>query len=211
MSEDFNKERELMVESQVKARGVVNERVLEALRKVPRHEFVPEKIQGQAYNDEPLAIGSGQTISQPYIVAYMTEMLQIKKGDRILEVGTGSGYQTAVLAEIADQVFSIEILETLSLQAQAVLENLGYKKIRFKVGDGAFGWKKYAPYDGIIVTAAPTQVPEALQEQLKLGSRLIVPVGEMFQDLILVTSGKNKNKKKKLISVRFVPLVRKPS
>ncbi len=196
-----------MVDTQIEARGVKDKKVLAAMRKVPRHLFVPENMKLYAYQDEPLLIGEGQTISQPYIVAYMSEALQLKGHERILEVGTGSGYQAAILAEIVKEVFSVELLESLSLHAQDVLKNLSYKNIHFKVGDGTLGWKEHAPYDAIIVTAAPPKVPKALQDQLVTGGRMVIPVGAAFQELVLVTKEKRKFKKKKLLPVRFVPLI----
>ncbi len=196
-----------MVDAQIEARGVKNEKVLAAMRKVPRHLFVPENMKLYAYQDEPLLIGEGQTISQPYIVAYMSEALQLKGHERVLEVGTGSGYQAAILAEIVKEVFSVELLESLSLHAQDVLKKLGYKNIHFKIGDGTLGWKEHAPYDAIIVTAAPTKVPKALQDQLITEGRMVIPVGAAFQELVLVTKEKRKFKKKKLLPVRFVPLI----
>jgi len=196
-----------MVESQIKNRGVKDARVLEAMKKVPRHMFVSREMIPYAYSDEPLPIGQGQTISQPYIVAYMTETLQLTGKERVLEVGTGSGYQAAILAEIAKEVYTIDILEELSLKAQRILSQLGYKNIYFKIGDGTLGWPEYAPYDGIIVTAAPSKVPEALQKQLGISGSMIIPVGSTFQELVLITRGKKKFKKKKLLPVRFVPLI----
>jgi len=196
-----------MVASQIEARGVKDKKVLEAMRNVARHMFVPENMKSYAYQDEPLSIGQGQTISQPYIVAYMTEVLQLEGDERVLEVGTGSGYQAAILAEIVKEVFTVEIIKELSRQAQKVLEKLGYENIHFKVGDGTLGWKEYAPYDAIMVTAAPAKVPKALQEQLEIQGRLVIPVGSMFQELVLVTREKKKFKKKRLLPVRFVPLV----
>ncbi len=196
-----------MVDAQIEARGVKDQKVLAAMRKVPRHLFVPENMKLYAYQDEPLLIGEGQTISQPYIVAYMSEALQLKGHERILEVGTGSGYQAAILAEIVKEVFSVELLESLSLNAQDVLKKLSYKNIYFRVGDGTLGWKEHAPYDAIIVTAAPTKVPKALQDQLKSGGKMVIPVGAAFQELVLVTKEKRKFKKKKLLPVRFVPLI----
>lgn len=207
MKKNFEQEREKMVESQIKQRGVKDEKVLNAMRKVPRHMFVSKNMKSYAYNDEPLPIGEGQTISQPYIVAYMTEVLQLKEDERILEIGTGSGYQAAILAEIAKEVYTIEIIQALSLKAQDVLIELGYKNIYFKIGDGTLGWKEQAPYDAIIVTAAPGKVPESLQQQLKISGKMIIPVGSTFQELILVIREKKKYKKKKLLPVRFVPLI----
>lgn len=196
-----------MVETQIEARGVKGDKVLGAMRKVPRHLFVPENMKLYAYRDEPLVIGEGQTISQPYIVAYMTEALQLKGHERILEVGTGSGYQAAVLAEIVQEVFSVELLESLSLKAQDTLKRLEYKNIHFRIGDGTLGWKERAPYDAIMVTAAPAKVPKALQEQLTIGGKMIIPVGAAFQELVLLTREKRKYKKKILLPVRFVPLI----
>ncbi len=196
-----------MVKSQVEARGIKDKRVLAAMRKVPRHAFIPETMVPYAYNDEPLPIGDGQTISQPYIVAYMTEKLALKEDDKVLEVGTGSGYQTAILAEIASEVYTVEIIERLSLRAREVLDQQAYKNISFKIGDGSHGWADYAPYDAIMVTAAPESVPETLQNQLKLSGRMIIPVGMTFQELILVVREKKKFKQKRLLPVRFVTLI----
>jgi len=207
MKNEFIEKRERMVETQIEARGVKDDKVLEAMRKVPRHLFVPENMKLYAYRDEPLIIGEGQTISQPYIVAYMTEALQLKGHERVLEVGTGSGYQAAVLAEITQEVFSVELLESLSLRAQDTLKKLGYKNIHFRIGDGTLGWKERAPYDAIMVTAAPAKVPKALQEQLTIGGKMIIPVGAAFQELVLLTREKRKYKKKILLPVRFVPLI----
>ncbi len=196
-----------MVERQLRARAIRDPNVLQAMQKVPRHEFVPDTMQKYAYNDEPLPIGDGQTISQPYIVAYMTEILKLGKTHRVLEVGTGSGYQTAVLAEIAHQVFSVEIVQSLSQRAQNILDRLGYKNIHFRIGDGSLGWLEHSPFDAVIVTAAPAKIPSALEEQLQIGGRMIVPVGEVHQDLVLLTREEKKTKRKILIPVRFVPLV----
>ncbi len=207
MKKNYNRERERMVKSQIEARGIKDKNVLEAMRMIARHKFVSEDMNSFAYNDEPLPIGEGQTISQPYIVAYMTEMLHLKKEERILEVGTGSGYQAAILAEITSEVYTVEIIESLSLKAQKVLKELGYTNIYFKIGDGSFGWREYAPYDAIIVTAAPEKIPDALQEQLKISGRMIIPVGMTFQELILITREKKKFRKKRLLPVRFVPLI----
>lgn len=207
MAKDYKKERERMLEAQLKARGIKDEKVLKAMRKVPRHLFVPDNMKVHAYNDEPLLIGEGQTISQPYIVAYMTEVLSLKKNERVLEIGTGSGYQAAILAEIVDKLYTVEVVSSLSHKAQEVLSKLGYRNIDFKISDGNFGWKENAPFDAIIVTAAPSQIPKSLLEQLKNNGNMVVPVGITFQELVLVTREKKKFKKKKLIPVRFVPLV----
>jgi len=204
---NFRTERNTMVENQIEARGIKDDYVLKAMHKVPRHIFVPETMRKYAYNDEPLPIGKGQTISQPYIVAYMTEVLELNGKDKVLEIGTGSGYQTAVLAEIAQEVYTVEIVAELSQKAQNLLDEEGYDNIYFHIGDGTYGWQKHAPYDAIMVTAAPPRIPEKLQEQLKINGRMIVPVGDTFQELVLIVRGKSKFKKKKLLPVRFVPLV----
>ncbi len=204
---NFQEEREQMVKNQIEARGIKDQRVLTAMRRIPRHLFVPENMMGYAYHDEPVPIGEGQTISQPYIVAYMTEVLELKGNERVLEVGTGSGYQTAILAELAREVFSVEIVESLSLKAQQVLKNLNYSNISFKIGDGTLGWEEFAPYDAIMVTAAPVKVPRALEEQVKAKGRMVIPVGFAFQELVLVIREKKKFKRKKLLPVRFVPLI----
>ena len=171
---------ERMVAEQIRARGVADPRVLAALRRVPRHRFIPEHLWSQAYADYPLPIGEDQTISQPYIVALMTEILELKETDRVLEVGTGSGYQAAILAELAAQVFSIDRKGGLADYARSILESLGYRNIRIRVGDGTLGWPEEAPFDGIIVTAGAPQVPRPLVEQLARGGRLVIPVGDAF-------------------------------
>lgn len=196
-----------MVEIQLAARGIKAENVLDAMRKVPRHIFVPDELLAHAYNDEPLPIGEGQTISQPYIVAYMTEILSLKGEERVLEIGTGSGYQTAILGELVRQVFTVELIEALSLRAQKVLRELKYSNIFFKVADGTRGWSDEAPFDAIMVTAAPDKVPHSLEDQLKVGGRMIIPVGSAIQELVCVTRGKTRFKRKRLLPVRFVPLV----
>jgi protein-L-isoaspartate(D-aspartate) O-methyltransferase len=198
-----------MVETQIAARGISDARVLTAMRKIPRHRFVPENVQRHAYDDEPLPIGYGQTISQPYIVAFMTEALALSGGERILEVGTGSGYQTAVLAEVAGIVWTVEIHAALSERAKAVLGELGYMNIRFRVGDGGEGWPENAPYDAIIVTAAPESVPRALRDQLADGGRLIIPLGSDSQELVLIGRTGGRFEETPLLPVRFVPLVGK--
>lgn len=204
----FAEQREKMVKNQIMKRGVTSEKVVEALRNVKRHFFVPEDLRGRAYEDRPLPIGYGQTISQPYIVALMTEALELSEPDKVLEVGTGSGYQAAVLAEIVDKVYTIEIVEPLGEQAKERMENLGYDNVEVKIGDGYKGWPKEAPFDAIIVTAAPTEIPEPLKEQLAEGGKMIIPVGERFaQELVLLEKKKGKLKRKNIIPVRFVPLV----
>jgi len=198
-----------MVDQQIAARGVRDPKVLEAMRKVPRHLFVPQQYRSEAYNDYPLGIGHGQTISQPYIVAYMTEQLCLKGHEKVLEIGTGSGYQAAVLAEIADSVFSIEIICELERQAARILKENGYKNVYTKCGDGYAGWKEHAPFDAIMITAAPPSIPQPLVEQLAVGGKLIAPVGNFVQDLILVTKTEKGVKEEKLIGVRFVPMTGK--
>jgi protein-L-isoaspartate(D-aspartate) O-methyltransferase len=207
MKDDFETQRERMVETQIKARGVADGKVIEAMGKVPRHLFVPENMRSYAYGDEPLPIGEGQTISQPYIVAYMTEVLELRGEERVLEVGTGSGYQTAILATLAKEVYTVEIVSALSFRAQEILKRLDYSNIFFKIGDGTSGWKEYAPYDAIIVTAAPASVPQALEDQLTVNGKMIIPVGYEFQELVLVIREKEKIQKRNLLPVRFVPLI----
>lgn len=199
-----------MVEYQIESRGVKDSRVLEAIKKVPRHLFVPENLQNLAYNDEPLPIGSGQTISQPYIVAYMTEILELKQDDRVLEIGTGSGYQAAILAELVDSLFTIEILPQLSKNAAEILKKLEYENIYFKIGNGFYGWPENAPFDAIIVTAAPEKIPQPLIDQLNEGGRMIIPVGDFFQELYLMRKTDSGIKKEKKLPVRFVPLQGEP-
>jgi len=205
-SQEDRRKRELMVRDQIERRGVRDERVLEAMRAVPRERFVDKNDREFAFHDGPLSIGHGQTISQPYIVAYMTEMLAIGAGDRVLEIGTGSGYQTAVLAELAAEVYTIEIVETLSVRAQGLLRELAYSNIQFRAGDGSLGWSEAAPFDAIMVTAAPDRTPERLIEQLADGGRMIVPVGSYEQYLELVTRRGGAVERRELIGVRFVPM-----
>ncbi|MCD6565156.1 MAG: protein-L-isoaspartate(D-aspartate) O-methyltransferase [Bacteroidales bacterium] len=191
---------------------VTDKKVLDAMKEVPRHKFVPGHQLANAYRNYPLSIGSGQTISQPLIVAHMTELLEIEPGDRILEIGTGSGYQAAVLSELTPHIFTIEIIEKLGLRAKKVLNNLGYKTIKVKIGDGYFGWEEFAPYDGIIVTCAPEDIPAPLIDQLRPGGRIVIPVGKegWIQNLVVVKKNKNgKISEKKLYGVRFVPMTGK--
>jgi len=195
-----------MVEEQIEARGIKDSLVLAAMRKVPRHLFVPERYRSEAYADHPLPIGYGQTISQPYIVAYMTEALRLKGGEKVLEIGTGSGYQAAVLAEIADSVFTIEIIPELAESARERLRRLGYKNIFVLCGDGYRGWPEHAPFDAIIVTAAPDHIPGPLVEQLKVGGRMVIPVGSVYQELFLVVKTERGVEKRPLLPVRFVPM-----
>jgi protein-L-isoaspartate(D-aspartate) O-methyltransferase len=208
--EDFAKKRQRMVERQIKARGVTNKIVLEAMEKIPRHMFVPEKYRQFSYYDQPLPIGQGQTISQPYIVALMTELLDVDKDDIVLEIGTGSGYQAAVLSVIIHELYTIEIVEELGVQAGERLKDLGYDNVNVKIADGSLGWPDKAPFDGIIVTAAAEKIPEPLIKQLKPGGRMVIPVDSSFfgQDLLIVDKDKAGNIiTTKTIPVRFVPLV----
>ena len=185
-------------------------RVLEAMRKVPRHRFMPESQRAHAYDDRPLPIAQGQTISQPYIVALMSELADVKPGDTVLEVGTGSGYQAAVLAEMGVKVFSIEIIELLAKQATATLSGLGSgNKVEVRHGDGYAGWPERAPFDAVIVTAAPPKIPKPLKQQLKVGGRLVIPVGKHYQSLIRVTRTKDGFREESVIPVRFVPMTGK--
>jgi len=198
--------REQMVREQIAARGVEDPRVLAAMRSIPRHELVPQEFRAYAYADRPLPIGEGQTISQPFIVAYMTEQLKLTGEERVLEIGTGSGYQAAVLSELAREVYSIEIVPDLASRASKDLLRLGYDNVHVRQGDGYRGWPEEAPFDAIIVTAAPEQIPEPLIEQLRIGGRLIAPVGDYWQELVLVTRDESGTRREKLIGVRFVPM-----
>lgn len=208
--QDYSKIREAMVKTQIEARGVKDPATLAAMRKVPRHKFIAGNQAADAYDDGPLPIGYGQTISQPYIVAYMTEIVNPKPGHTVLEIGTGSGYQAAVLAEIVKKVYTIEIIEPLGKQAAARLKNLNYKNIEVKIADGYDGWKEHAPYDAIIVTAAAEYIPPPLKDQLKDGGRMIIPVGSpyMTQQLMLIEKSGNKYKTRSMMPVRFVPFKR---
>lgn len=208
--ERYAMERKDMVSHQIKARGIHDEATLNAIGKVPRHLFVPDNMKTRAYRDGPLSIGFGQTISQPYIVAFMTASLGLKENDRVLEIGTGSGYQAAVLSEIVDSVFTVEIVEDLANAVEKKLNDFGYRNIRVKSGDGFYGWKEYAPYDKIIVTAAAEEIPPLLIEQLNEGGRMIIPIGPEFgvQYLVLLEKKYGKIEKRKMLSVRFVPFTR---
>ncbi len=200
-------QREQMVERQIRNRGVSDERVLDAMRTVERHRFVPGALQDEAYADTPLPIGHGQTISQPYIVAFMTEAVRIGPKDKVLEIGTGCGYQAAVLAELAREVYTIEILKPLAEKAKETLDSLGYGNIEVRNGDGYKGIPEHAPYDAIVVTAAPTEIPEVLIGQLKPGGRMVVPVGSFYQQLYLITRTEEGYETESLLPVRFVPMV----
>jgi len=203
---EYEMKRKRMVETQIQARDIKDPLVLRAMLKVPRHLFIPESNIAYAYDDGPLPIGEGQTISQPYIVALMTELAELKPDSKVLEIGTGSGYQAAILAEICKEVCTIEIIEKLGRKAEEKLKDLGYKNIFVKIGDGYQGWKDHAPFDAIIVTAAPEHIPQPLLDQLKLGGRLIIPVGELFQELVLVRKSEKGITKENITGVRFVPM-----
>lgn len=206
----FEIKRKEMVKKQIQARGIADKNTLKALEVVPRHLFVPEEYQDQAYDDGPLPIGYGQTISQPYIVAYMTELLKVGPDDVVLEIGTGSGYQAAILSRIIKKVYTVEIVEELGLAAKERLKALNYDNVEVKIGDGYYGWEEHAPYSGIIVTAASEYIPPPLIKQLKDKGRMIIPVGSPFsvQNLMLVEKSGDKIRTKSLIPVRFVPLTR---
>ena len=197
-----------MVEQQIQARGVADPRVLAAMRKVPRHRFVDAGLASSAYDDRPLPIGHAQTISQPYIVAYMTELLRLAPGAKVLEIGTGCGYQAAVLAELAREVYTIEIVKPLADCASRTLKDLGYTSIRVRHGDGYGGWPDQAPFDGIVVAAAPDHVPPALIAQLAVGARLVIPVGDADQEIRVITKTATSHREERLLPVRFVPLTR---
>lgn len=203
----LDEQRRRMVESQIRARGVRDPRVLDAMARVPRHVFVPAQLEREAYEDRPLAIGHDQTISQPYIVAFMTELCAIRPDSKVLEIGTGSGYQSAILAQLADQVYTIERIEPLHEQALRVLNQQGYRNIHFRLGDGYAGWPEEAPFDAIMVTAAPPAVPDALRHQLANGGQLVVPVGGDHQDLVVVTRHGKEWSERTVLPVRFVPMV----
>ncbi|HSH09772.1 MAG TPA: protein-L-isoaspartate(D-aspartate) O-methyltransferase [Oceanipulchritudo sp.] len=201
-------QRQRMVENQLRARGIADETVLSAMNRVPRHEFLPDSLQDIAYADGPLPIGKGQTISQPYVVAAMSEALDVQPGMRVLEIGTGSGYQAAILAEMGLQVYTVEFIPELAQEAQSLLNAMGYTSIHFRCGDGNYGWEEEAPFDGIIVTAAPPEVPPAFAEQLSPGCNLVIPVGRYEQDLRVYHKNEDGSLSSwSLFGVRFVPLV----
>jgi len=196
-----------MVRSQIEARGVKDARVLEVMRRIPRHLFVPADHKAQAYADYPLPIGSGQTISQPYIVALMTELADLTPTEKVLEIGTGSGYQSAVLSRLAGEVYSIEIVPELARESAGRLRDLGYGNVTVKEGDGYRGWPEHAPFDAILVTAAPDRIPQPLLDQLAPGGRMVIPVGSFFQELKVLTKDRNgKISEKDILPVRFVPM-----
>lgn len=196
-----------MVENQIISRGIQNSRVIDAMLKVKRHLFVPKDYIDSAYSDNPIPIEKGQTVSQPYIVALMSELLNPEPGKKILEIGTGSGYQTAILSEIGCEVYSIEIIEDIAIKTHRILDDLGYSNIKFKIGDGYEGWEEHAPFQGIIVTAAPAQIPEKLVDQLSTDGRLVIPVGDTNQELLLIEKTIEGITKKRVTSVRFVPMI----
>jgi len=204
--EEHARARERMVQEQLEGRDIRDPRVLEAMRHVPRHELVPQGVRPYAYEDRPLPIGRGQTISQPYVVAAMTEALALDGHERVLEVGTGSGYQAAVLSSLCREVYSIELEPELADRARADLDRLGYHNVHVRRGDGYRGWPEQAPFDAIVVTAAPPEVPQALIEQLAVGGRMAIPVGETFQDLLLLRRTDEGVERKVLMGVRFVPM-----
>ncbi len=205
---DFPKARAKMVEEQILDRGIKDPRVLAAMKKVPRHLFVEEALQNQAYNDRPLPIGEKQTISQPYMVALMTEALELKGNERVLEIGTGSGYQTAILAELAQEVYSIERIRSLAIRARKLLYDLGYFNVEIKIFDGTLGWPEKSPFDAILVTAGSPDIPRPLYDQLSLGGKLVIPVGNTeIQDLIRVRKAAEGMKKESLGGCRFVKLI----
>jgi protein-L-isoaspartate(D-aspartate) O-methyltransferase len=201
--------REAMVATQIEARGVRDGKTLAAMRAVPRHEFVPPALAGEAYEDHPIPIGHGQTISQPYIVGFMTEALSLHGGERVLEVGTGSGYQAAVLSRIAAQVYTIEIVAPLAEESAERLRRLGYANVHVRAGDGYLGWPEEAPFDAVIVTAAAPRVPEPLKRQLRDGGRLILPLGDDAQELVVVTRRGDTFVERRVLPVRFVPMTGK--
>ena len=204
----WHKKAEDMVKNQLVRRGIQNEGVLRVMRETPRHLFIPDHLKDMAYEDGPLPIGEGQTISQPYIVALMTELLELTENHRVLEIGTGSGYQAAVLSSLVKEVYSIEILKSLAETADKKLRDMQYHNVIVKWGDGYLGWEKYAPFDAIIVTAAPNEVPQALVDQLIIGGILVLPVGTRSQKLKVITKAQNGDiGERDVISVRFVPMV----
>ncbi len=207
---NFIEMRKAMVKYQLEQRGIYNNDVLDAMRQVPRHHFVPEDKKIYAYSDSPVGIGHQQTISQPFMVAYMTQALRLKKNDKVLEIGTGSGYQAAILGKLVDSVFTIEIVEPLGKSAQKLLNQLGYANIKVRIGDGYHGWPEHAPFDAIMVTAGAEEIPLPLLEQLKDGGRMIIPVGphDGIRDLVLIKKKKGKITSKNLMPVRFVPFTR---
>jgi len=206
--QQWKKKAKAMVSDQLVSRGISDFKVLRAMENTPRHLFVPEAQQSEAYTDKPLPIGEGQTISQPYIVALMTELLKLKGDEKVLEIGTGSGYQAAILAQLADSVCSVELIPELAEKASLLLNQLGYSNVKTKCGDGYEGWAEHASFDCIIVTAAPPEIPQKLIEQLKSGGKIVLPVGKLYQELIVVSKSGKGIMKERIIPVRFVPMVK---
>jgi protein-L-isoaspartate(D-aspartate) O-methyltransferase len=203
----FERERRRMVDETIAGRGITDERVLEVMRYIPRHEFVPPEIRDRAYDDSPQQIGFGLTISQPYIVALMTQAAKLAPGARVLEIGTGSGYQAAVLAELDCEVYTMEIVEPLAKRTQEVLRHLGYNQIQLEIGDGYFGWPKAAPFDAILVTTAPSEIPPPLIAQLAVGGHMVIPVGVDDQQLEVLTKGADGVHVERILDVRFGPMI----
>ena len=206
---EYADDRELMVKRQLLARGLDDEPVISAMRRVPRHLFVPEERKGEAYEDRPLPIGHRQTISQPYMVAFMSEALKLKPADRVLEIGTGSGYQSAILGELVREVYTIEIVPELGEHSRKLLNHLGYGNVHVRIGDGYKGWPERARFAAVIVTAAPPKAPQPLLNQLKVGGRMIIPVGNTIQDLTVIHRTENGYERKKVLPVSFVPMTGK--
>jgi protein-L-isoaspartate(D-aspartate) O-methyltransferase len=202
----FEAQRKAMVEEQIRQRGITQPEVLTAMGQVPRHMFVPESLQAQAYAHQPISLGNGRTIYQPYVVALMTSLLDLKRGSKVLEVGTGTGYHAAVLSRIARQVYSIEIVQGVANQAAKRLENMGYPNIEIRVGDGYQGWPEKAPFDAILLSAAPPHIPKPLIDQLRVGGKMVVPVGGFFQDLLVITKTADGIEKRTVIPVRLAPM-----
>ena len=210
-ADEYKRERRRMVDEQIRARGIEDTSVLRAMEKVPRHRFVPEQIRHLSYADRPLPIGLEQTISQPAIVAYMTEAADVSKKEKVLEIGTGSGYQAAILGEVAREVYTIEIIPELAERARRALEELGYKNVFVKTGNGYLGWPEHAPFDAIVVTAAPDEIPQALVDQLAVGGKMVIPVGAAKQEMVIVEKTRKGVTEKRTIPVRFVPMTGKPA
>ncbi|CAN5329755.1 protein-L-isoaspartate(D-aspartate) O-methyltransferase [soil metagenome] len=208
--DEFRNERRRMVDEQVIPRGVGKISVIRAMQKVPRHLFIPEEFRDEAYKDYPLPIGADQTISQPAVVGYMTEAANISKKDKVLEIGTGSGYQAAILGEVAKEVYTIEIIPEMAERSTKTLKELGYENVHVKAGNGYLGWPEHAPFDAIIVTAAPDEIPQTLIDQLAVGGRMVIPVGTTIQEMVILTKTKKGITEKRTIPVRFVPMTGKP-
>ena len=202
----YSEKRIQMVNDQLVPRGISDSRVIEAMPKVPKHKFLPDHLCDYAHSDGPLPTGMGQTISQPYVMAFMTELLYLKKGDKVLEIWTGSGYQSVILAEIVCEVYTIDIVESLVLKAKIVLQELGYKNIQFKIGDGYMGWKENAPFNAVIVTAVTPKIPKPIIEHLEEGGKMVLLVGDYFQQLLLLKNTKDCMKEKRVTPVRFIPM-----